>query len=74
MFSFDPFPPVLVSKLIGIEVVDGFGFSIWGVKIWDVKCKVYITSEVQRVRETLHVFDFNLKENVLRYLDAVFAA
>ena len=27
---------------------------------------------IQRGRETLHVFDFNLKENDLRYFDAVF--
>ena len=29
---------------------------------------------VQCVRETLHVFDFNLKDNALRYFDAVFCS
>ena len=30
------------------------------------------TMNIQCVREILHVFDFNLKENALRYFDAVF--
>ena len=40
---------------------------------WQVRlCNISLL--IQCVRETLHVFDFNLKENALRYFDADFAA